>query len=462
MEALSSNEAAARALQLFTSHAPLCDSAAREEEPTSSLPTAMDTSSQSSSSSTASSVPSVPHKTTPSIPAAEDDALREIALKKVTSEANTKGTKKKEKCDTCEGGLSYELLIFTKDQCIAEKNWAKLRGVLWSVFSNELPLKNSFAKKTVPKESKSNIAEAPAQPMVVDPPEPEMSAPKDAAEMSSVCASPVEMSSKEKLRASQVDMDKDIDSTADCDSMSCDESSKHFSGDIEEKVEANTSMEAMQVEQSAIADDSCASAAQSSSFSDTINSQPSCSTSSDVVDAIQPGSDKDCKVLGLPVPAEVTGQSSAVGYTVIKEIFPEPELDFEDLHKSYALLKTVPESEYVPTLLNAQIRLLKDHLAIKFKASKSKFRLDLKIVDIIIILLENPFFISENDYTESILEPLSEFLTILGERQKAMLCVYLAKNWLPSKLESLVSAFHHLITIKLITTESGIGSDYDM
>ncbi|KAF2368190.1 HECT domain [Trinorchestia longiramus] len=427
MTPLSGNEAAVKALELFSSHAPECTSFS-----SSASPEAISSSSSrnrvvsfavpgDAGNEDASSSPSgsrLSPKTSIDASSRTSPSHDELALMEVAKESKNKfgikKGKKTEKSEGQEGGLSYELLVYTMDQCKLLGGYAKLRMLLWAVFSNELSLKNSFPKikcnsvsSTLEKTPTSlpSVAQDASEPqaMAVDADVQSCSG-KDAEEMTSLCASPIEMSSKEKSQSSHIDLDKDIDSTTDNDSMSCDDNtSKHFQIESQtSRGDADNSDESMQIDTCVIADSSSDDLSKSNS-SFLMDVKPSCSKEDE--GPAKPGSEKGTKVLGLPASENTIGKNSAVGYTVLKESITEPSINFDELQKSYALLKTVPE--------------------------------------------------------ESLLEPLSEFFTLLGEKQQAMLVVHLAKTWSAQRLESFVSAFHHLITIKLITTESGIGSEYE-
>lgn len=533
MTALNSNEAAVRALQLFTTHAPVCQALRVPSPPTSSTassaPSPIPINESSSLAIAATSV----SLAAPNVSAAGSDTFESSAMdhepsssssssgaigkQPSTSNPSTKSKSSDKKLRFFNDSyvnkgnllswsstsnaydpvaLNLELLTEILESCKTENKFARLRMLLWSAFSNDLSLKISF----VPKKTSSLNTNTPKD---VSPSCSSKIFPDDPPE---ITLDDSGISSKEQLRSSESDLDKDIDSAVEDDChMACQEfvetnpdndiSAMNIAGDssvgsllmdvsqdsnlgtmdvtLPDKPPESSELTSFSVSTSSPAQDVVDMAGTAATNSCILSLSSNLSeikdfslNSSEVHDGSQifPGCDKDTKILGLPYGLpyiESSRRNLAIGHTVLKKQFPEPNIDFEDLRKVYKLLSEIPEDEYKSALISAQTYLLNNNLVMKHKGSKSEFHKDMKIVDIFIILMENPSFISNNDYTEVILEPLCEGFTLLGTEQKAVLIVYLAKHWSNDRLQAFLAAFHHLITIKLISTESGIGSNYD-
>ena len=444
---LTSNEAAVKALHLFSSHAPICSSLS-SPSPQNPANTPTNPSSRSIS------------------PATELIASTSLGSNQKGSSTSSSSSKMN---DPCHGGLSYELLKYTLEQCSVEQSFVKLRVTLRSAFSNEMVLRRSFLQKQIPEspsdhsktdektkkaeckfigfESQNNCVEEDIAKDNLNFPESLVNL-DDKVEVkvmsleSKLEMDVEEVSVKEKLRSSESQMEKDIDSAVMC----VEESSEEI------VAEGSAAIEGMQV------DSPCKVNPGPEFLSDKFQSDSSCSSSTDNQRTMPSSAKEESSSV---VVSSNDAKYVAVGYTVLKSKVSSPSVDFDSLHKSYKLLKSVPCTEYTEVILDAQKTLVFDQLALKYRASKNEFERDLKIVDILVILLENPLFIDDNDYTEAFMETLCKFLTLLSDQQKAVLVVYLAKSWSKIKLNSFLAAFHHLITIKLITTDSGIGPDND-
>lgn len=517
MTALTSNEAAVKALQLFKSHCPVCrvlqpitattttSSDAALEATTAAVTSASTTLADNTSAGTSIASSSVmdhqPSCSTStnidtsanSILSCETDISKAIKDQLAKHTSNISNKSKDEPCLT---KLDLNIFLETMNQCHTDQNFAKIRMLLWSVFSNEKALKNSFLPK-------KNVSLCVGENKVLYKKHVSNTYRKKEEVPPSISS---EISCKEQLRSTESDLDKDIDSVEESNmsvSDAIDSSSENpcskdnlpvsFSTLDYMQVDKNQDcklMDTSMIEQpsnseivasslnketcdsvpaDAVADvsdvsvteagPSAASALASSSTSAGETSSRYFS-SDDILERTLPGCDQDKNVLGLPYVDE-SSRNFAFGYSVLKTNFYEPKIDFDELKEFYKQLNNIPDCEYVSTILNAQIQLLSDSLVMKHKASRSEFREDMKMVDIFIILLENPSFIADNDYTESVLEQMCEGLNLLGDQQKAAFVVYLAKNWKVERLQALLSVFHHLITIKLIAIDSTIPSHYD-
>uniref|UniRef100_A0A0P4WDM4 Ubiquitin-protein ligase E3A n=1 Tax=Scylla olivacea TaxID=85551 RepID=A0A0P4WDM4_SCYOL len=88
-------------------------------------------------------------------------------------------------------GLTEETLVHTIAECRSSNNYAKLRRLLWAVFSNEIALRHSFIQRSEPVEKKSELLVR------------NKSKDNGGAQ------------SKEEIRAQEEDLDKDLDSAED-------------------------------------------------------------------------------------------------------------------------------------------------------------------------------------------------------------------------------------------------------
>ncbi|MPC15661.1 Ubiquitin-protein ligase E3A [Portunus trituberculatus] len=88
-------------------------------------------------------------------------------------------------------GLTEETLVHTIAECRSSNNYAKLRRLLWAVFSNEIALRHSFIQRSEPVEKKSELL------------------------VRNKSKDNGDTQSKEEIRAQEGDLDKDLDSAED-------------------------------------------------------------------------------------------------------------------------------------------------------------------------------------------------------------------------------------------------------
>ncbi|KAK7086788.1 Ubiquitin-protein ligase E3A [Halocaridina rubra] len=174
---LSSNEAAGKALQLCASHARLCE-AVGAKVPRASQSVTVATSVGTGENSVTGGDPSI-------TPALVQDVIMACALAPSTPlpplSPLTDGVNNIP-------GLTEATLSQTIEECQSCNNYAKLRCLLWTVFSNEVALRNSFLQDAKPDVQSSSS--------------------------SSSCISKdlgTGAQSKEELRAQEGDLDKDLD-----------------------------------------------------------------------------------------------------------------------------------------------------------------------------------------------------------------------------------------------------------
>ncbi|KAG0727025.1 Ubiquitin-protein ligase E3A [Chionoecetes opilio] len=179
--ALTSNEAAGKALQLCAARARLCEVAgAKVRRATQSL--ALGT-------GVASSV-SVPGHSSAAGHAATCSLVQDVNMASVLTPTSSLPPLPP-RLDNTATGLTEETLVHTIAECRSANNYAKLRRLLWAVFSNEIALRHSFVQRSEPVKKKSvSIVR-------------NKDTDNDGAQ------------SKEEIRAQEEDLDKDLDCAED-------------------------------------------------------------------------------------------------------------------------------------------------------------------------------------------------------------------------------------------------------
>ena len=411
---MTSNEAAVKALQLFSERASLCD------VPSAKLAKPSDQHKQSSTLGTDPSTESIDMD----VNAGDDTNNRTLPTEVVddgTSASSSAKSNPNQEKDAgsgtgalldieVSGGLTEHLLVSTIQECRETDYYARLRILLWAVFSNEAALKRSFLlpmssvaekneslEKSKTKEEqkhKQNHAACVSSKSSNNCPCVQESGCKVVACSSDVSANIDSNLTKEQLQSKQGDLDKDID----CQEDSCIDESLTTSETETKDEEAPKSV---------------------------------CSKSDN----------------------KAVSDEGAVGATT-DEVNTNwaPTVDVDAVRRAYSVLFKCPESEFGETLINAVIRLLWDSLSIQLSVCPETFSADPLNANVFVILLENPSLTS-TEYIESVLGDLCRVVSQLGVTQHATLVHHLANNWDRTRLHGLLQALHQLITIKLLTTE---------
>lgn len=176
---LSSNEAAGKALQLFASRARICEvETAKGPRARQSVTCGVRSSARAHTSATGG--------------ADSCSVVRDVSMAGVST-PRTALPPLSPQIDgmNTPSGLTEETLTLTINECRGSNNYAKLRRLLWEVFSNEVALRHSFLQR-------SESVERTSEPIV-----------------RSKSSDSTTTQSKEELRAQERDLDKDLDCAED-------------------------------------------------------------------------------------------------------------------------------------------------------------------------------------------------------------------------------------------------------
>lgn len=193
---LSSNEAAGKALQLFAARARLCSETGAKVTSDSSSSSSSSQAVASAAASTGSLCANIPTEPTTTIAAQSASSFTTVTPQDVTmapapptTPLHPLNTPTQETITQANNTpvFSEEILKQNIQECRNENNYAKLRCLLWGVFSNEVALRQCFIKSPEDISSPTDLLQ------------------KSVHEKSNIGCS------KEELRAKEVDLDKDLD-----------------------------------------------------------------------------------------------------------------------------------------------------------------------------------------------------------------------------------------------------------